>query len=671
MSHAEDLTTTRESLEALLARLADLAHSPMTPSLFHARLLEELVQGLAMTGGAVWTESALGGIEAGCQIAPEAVQLTTSEKSRRMHSGLIDATMRHPQPRVVPARGHDGTWDNQSDHHLYFQPLTFHHSTRAVLELFQPDVDDAPVAPGVLRVLGAVAEIASEYYLRDEVQRLERTVGQARQREQYWERIFRPEGTRPLAYTAVHETRPLLKADRISLCECRGKRCRLLAVSGVDSVERRAEAVRIAERLAEAAVIAGPVWFPDESASLAPQLESILEQYVESTAALAVAVIPLVAELPKEDSPEDEQQPEFSLLPCGVLIADWYSEGPDPTIRERIADIARPLGLALHRNQAFDRLPLLGVTRTLRDLGWQRGVGGWRKLGVGIIALIVLALALFVVPAELTVTAPGRIEPHERVDLFAPRNGVVVELPVRHGKSVSQGELIAALRSPELDRQMNEVQGRLRTVEETLAAIRATRLQQGGRGAEGRGLGQISTQEVEMEVTRQGLQEQWELLSEERDALRITSPFHGQVVTWDVRDLLARPVSHGEFLMRVARLEGSWRLELEIPEHRAGHVLNAFRTLEPGQKLPVEYLLETSPQSSYSGWVTGMADSIHLNQHGLPVVLVEVSLPDDDVPRHRPGATVHARVACGSKSLGYVWFHRLYEAIYMAGVYRF
>jgi hypothetical protein len=143
------------------------------------------------------------------------------------------------------------------------------------------------------------------------------------------------------------------------------------------------------------------------------------------------------------------------------------------------------------------------------------------------------------------------------------------------------------------------------------------------------------------------------------------------VVTWDVRQLVARPVTHGEFLMRVARLDGPWMLELDVPEGRVGHILRAYEASRDGEKLGVEYLLETSPGTTYRGEVTGIADSTHVSAQGLPVVSVEVDLPTTEFPDQRPGATVHARIACGRRSLGYVWFHRLYEAIRMAVAYRF
>jgi hypothetical protein len=46
-------------------------------------------------------------------------------------------------------------------------------------------------------------------------------------------------------------------------------------------------------------------------------------------------------------------------------------------------------------------------------------------------------------------------------------------------------------------------------------------------------------------------------------------------------------------------------------------------------------------------------------------VLVTVDVAKDELAaeRRRPGATVIARVACGRRSIGYVWFHDFYAAV--------
>ena len=48
------------------------------------------------------------------------------------------------------------------------------------------------------------------------------------------------------------------------------------------------------------------------------------------------------------------------------------------------------------------------------------------------------------------------------------------------------------------------------------------------------------------------------------------------VVTFDLWNrLIDRPVEQGQALLRVAKIEGPWQLELHMPENRMGHVAEA------------------------------------------------------------------------------------------------
>ena len=65
-------------------------------------------------------------------------------------------------------------------------------------------------------------------------------------------------------------------------------------------------------------------------------------------------------------------------------------------------------------------------------------------------------------------------------------------------------------------------------------------------------------------------------LAQQQAELALTSPIDGQVLTWDVEQLLeSRPVQRGKVLLTVGDLAGPWQLELRLPDHHAGYVLDA------------------------------------------------------------------------------------------------
>jgi len=152
------------------------------------------------------------------------------------------------------------------------------------------------------------------------------------------------------------------------------------------------------------------------------------------------------------------------------------------------------------------------------------------------------------------------------------------------------------------------------------------------------------------------------LLEEKQKLLEVTSPIDGQVTTWDpVKLLLTRTVQPTQVLLNVSDPSGPWELEIHMPEDRIGHVLRAQHEL--GKNLKVQFILANDPGTTH----TGTIEEIHLaaeprGEEG-NTVLVRVALDDKTKTelgeKLSQGAGVTAKIHCGRRSLGYVWFHDL------------
>jgi hypothetical protein len=128
-----------------------------------------------------------------------------------------------------------------------------------------------------------------------------------------------------------------------------------------------------------------------------------------------------------------------------------------------------------------------------------------------------------------------------------------------------------------------------------------------------------------------------------------------------VRDLLLlRPVDKGQVLMSVADKTGPWELEINMPDDRLGHVNRAAAEAKAaGRDLMVDYILATDPGTRHSGSVKEIHEQAEVRGDEGNTVLVRVTI---DPSRHEKeelgaGASVTARIACGKRPLGYVWFH--------------
>jgi hypothetical protein len=125
-----------------------------------------------------------------------------------------------------------------------------------------------------------------------------------------------------------------------------------------------------------------------------------------------------------------------------------------------------------------------------------------------------------------------------------------------------------------------------------------------------------------------------------------------------------RPVQRGEKLMEVMDDTQDWVLELEIPEHRMGHVLRRQRELDR-QDLPVEFLLATTSETTFNGKLEASSTRSVVSEEEGTVVEAFADIDPAEMPRlkeHlRIGAEVRAKVNCGRKTLGYVLFGDVIE----------
>ena len=123
---------------------------------------------------------------------------------------------------------------------------------------------------------------------------------------------------------------------------------------------------------------------------------------------------------------------------------------------------------------------------------------------------------------------------------------------------------------------------------------------------------------------------------------------------------MMRPVQRGQVLFSIVDSAGDWELEVRLPERRLGHVLEAQQRLQ--NDLSVSFVVAADPYQSYSARVRDvhLAADVKDAEEG-NVVLVDAGLSQLRPSALTLGGEVRAKIHCGSRSLGYVWFHDIYE----------
>jgi hypothetical protein len=621
-------------------------------------------------------------VEPACHAGLESTGVTGSAEAEQAHLGLVQSLFTSPTGLIVPPRaqltGPDGqpVAGNPTDLLVISAPIGGGPQHGGLIEIFhQPAADD--VQRGYLRFLEQVAGIAAGYLARQHERGQLVVLDQRRtaleQVEQFTRKLHESLDPVATAFVMANEARKLLGCDRVGVLVARRGRLRLEAVSGQESIERRASAVQAIEALVRVVARAGePLWHPNPTRELPPQIEEELEHYIDESHAAALAIIPLEKPRPtpvvKPGGVDAVAVAKAEAAPAtaelvGALVAEWFAasgQAGDSGTRARVALVAEHGRVALANALVHTGLPLYPL---LNLAGKSRVLTTARNLPrtvLALLGLVGLAAALAFVPAELRLEGKGTLEPVHRRDVFAGIDGVVhaIEPALDHGAEVREGQLLASLRNTELDVALADVLGRKASSVEQLNAARRSLLEPGISADEKiRLAGRRSQFEREIE----SLEAQRQLYEAKRQDLEVRSPINGVVVTWQVRDrLLLRPVEKGQVLMSVADKTGPWELELKMPDDRLGHVNRAWQEARSGNRdLVVDYILATDPGTRHRGIVEEIHEQAEVHGEDGNAALVRVRV---DPGRHEreelgAGATVTARIACGRRPLGYVWFH--------------
>jgi multidrug efflux pump subunit AcrA (membrane-fusion protein) len=656
-----------QELEEVLAELVQLAHAPITPEAFYDRALAASVRALSGVGGAVWLRSPSGVLRPVAHLDWPGAELTDANARRKHEHLLSDAA---EQGRVVSF--------TSDSHPMFAAPVSLaagvedptpSQRAAATVAIFEivPRADISPAAHrGYEQFLAALAEVAAEFHAYHELSRLRGDEAYHEQLVRLSTLVHRHIDLTPTAYAVANEGRRVIGCDRLSVLALSGRRCRLLATSGASRVERRSSAARNLEQLAGLVCPTGePAYYADGNSDALPPIADALEQHAEESHARQIAVLPLVRSLDADES----QRPLAATKPSFVLIAEQFDARHGELQRSRLVEVGELCATALYNAQDIDQLPFRWLLRPLGSLKQQIAMHLTRSMLIaGLIATILAGLVL--VPADFAIEAPGTLEPAVRRDVFAPRSGLVEKVLVGNGADVAAGEPLVELRDPKLELELKRVHGEMETVRRQLDAVRATKTNRDIRDASPTEFYRLSASEREFDQQLTNLQHERELLDAQRETLVVRSPIAGRVLTWDVANrLAARPVERGDVLVTVADLSADWQLDLNVEDDRIGHVLAARDAADA--PLPVRFRLR-SQDSPHTGHIAeiGLTADVAAAEGAAtdPTVRVTVAFDKDQLNEStrrdlRPGVSARAEIDCGRRSLGYVWFHDLWDAL--------
>lgn len=470
-----------------------------------------------------------------------------------------------------------------------------------------------------------------------------------------------------VARVAANDGHVLLQCDRVSVAIRKGFSCRVAAVSGQESLQNRANLVRrLATLTCEASRYGETVIYQGTLDGFPSFLAEPLAGFLEESRSRMVAILPLRENVPHErieqDIVDQRRPPAGDVIGC-LVLEQFGESAPADLVRARGELVAEQVAAALSNARDHETIFLLPLWKAIgRGCRWLRG----RRLALAgaICSLLMLVGAtLAFVPWLYRVEARGQAMPKVQHEIFAPWDGIVVDVSVENGQSVRRGTVLAELRSDDLETDLLDARNAVKEKQKQIESLGQQRERAGARGNEEEALrlaGELHKAEIELE----GAQLRREKVLVRKESLVIRSPAEGCVATFQARqNLLDRPVKRGDLLLEVMDVNGPWRLELDVPEHRMGHILNLRHGQVPIPQVEVDFVAATAVTQVKRGTLSAIGSRSNESQEEGSVVEVFVDIVPDDLPGRRIGAEVTARLHCGPRSLGYVLFGDLLEFV--------
>ena len=663
----DTIEQTKQQIRGLVGEIVQLSKSELGPDEYYPAVLQRIVQALAAVGGAVWVVDESRNLQLVYQQSLSETLLDADSSDSQRHLRLLNYVTQSNQPQLVPPMSglsDERAGGNPTRHLLVLAPMQSDSVVEGVIEIFQRPDSQPATQRGYLKFVLQMCEQISEWLKTRKLRHFSDRHSLWADADQFSRLVHDSLDLQETAYSVVNEGRRLIGCDRVSLALLTGTKCTIKAISGQDSLDQRSNIVAALNKLASRVVAAGePLYYNGNTVDLPPQLEEAVHGYVDESYAKSVTVLPLrrPGEILRDKEGNVSRDQGRNREVIGALVIEQIENDlPSEVLAPKVDLVFEHASRAISNSMDHNNLFLMPIWRTLGKASWvvqSRTLPKTLAIAATVVAVLI---ALCVVPYRFDLTARGALQPVIRQDVFVPTTGRIVNVHVKDGSEVKEGDILVEMVNEDLAGEFKKLQGQFDEAFDQKKSITAVIQSQLNLSPadKNRLVGDSNRLKLRME----NLNEQLELLKKKREGLKIRSPINGRVVlSWEVeKSLKGRPVETGSLLMSIADTTGDWELEVMMPERRIGHVRNAQHSIRP--ELDVCYILATDPGTKRYGTVRDIHDSTEMHDQEGHTVRMRVTLDQKDVPKDpRPGASATAEVRCGWRPIGYVYLHEFME----------
>lgn len=348
-------------------------------------------------------------------------------------------------------------------------------------------------------------------------------------------------------------------------------------------------------------------------------------------------------------------QPLATLQKHGVLhlrILQIRDEGSDELIAAIVIDLQQ--SESVPEEYMVQQLQSVAEGRLRQLLQHERPIAQRlirsRKTRWTIAAAAILAVLVFW-PTRFEVEVKGRIVSSNHRRIFAPEHCIVDRVLFDNEQSVENNAVLLELSNADIALELRRIDGEIATTDSQLTTTRANLLTKSDPEDSGR--------EQRLLQQLNNLEEERSLINDRAKSLMLTAPFKGRVFRHNPQqELLLRPVQRGQLLLEIVPVDEKWHLELAIPDDLEAYVRERIQSY---RKAPsVRYFVRATPDHYWSTSLTTMDDAVQMID-GDMICRGTAGLGNFPVKTLRPGISVTARIDCGNRSLGFVWFREVIE----------
>jgi hypothetical protein len=678
-------------IKRLVEEIIRLSEQDLPPEDYYREYLKRVLSALEAPAGAVWIRNPQGHFPLQYHINVQQVGLDRTEEGRRSHDELIRQAAFKAQPMVVPPRSGSGPTENDmpapgnpTDYVILIVPILVDKQVAGLVEVWQDPRLNHNALRNQTQFLIQVSALATVYTRNH---RLRQMVGQEKlwtQLEAFTRQIHSTLNPTEVSYLVANEARRLVECDRISVGVRHGKRAKVEAISGADTVEKRSNLVQLMRKLFQRVLVWGEklIYTGTKDDTLPPDVLDALDNYLAESNSKLLVIMPL----------KDERESESKKPARSALMMECFdpSSAPEQLVA-RLDVVGRHATSALYNSVEHRRIPMRFIWMPIAKV--QEGLGGKaRAITYSVIAGVILLVAAMIwVPYPLKMKAKGNFGPEHMEHLrwvYTPVEGQIREFLVRPNEIVHKDQPLVLMVDENLRAKVADLKSQ---IDQYQGLINLYRAQLDSPDLKDRTVAtkELQAAERKLELARDNLVklgQRVRLDDNTPGGFFIVCPFDKAVVlNFDFQQNLAgRHMKPNEQILRLGDVDAEWEVEIKIPQKYAGHVWEAFEH-EHKNELDVKIVPFTSPTRSFLGKLSQdriareAVPNLDDKNESEPVVKAWVRIEGDDIPESErvPGdmlltdTEAEVKINCGNRAMGYSLFHGIWEYFYEKVVFFF